>query len=148
MGKRRFQVAAARRHCRCRVSLQVSLHGGRASGLKGAPFSAGQAPLHCLHAPSIAAAGYDAKVGARLLQHARIEVHLLGCILDDARLLGATCELLAQELQRALAALGWLREDRGRGSRDLRACLRSAFSISLRVFTTVLRLTLAILAIS
>jgi hypothetical protein len=33
-------------------------------------------------------------------------------------------------------------------SRDLRACLRSAFSISLRVFTTVLRLTLAILAIS
>ena len=31
-------------------------------------------------------------------------------------------------------------------SRDLRACLRSAFSISLRVFTTVLRLHFATLA--
>src|SRR5262249_1185834 len=77
--------------------------------------SAGQAPLHCLHAAGIATAGDDAEVAAGLPECLLIDVGLSGRLLDDARRLGATCELLAQEMQRALAALGWLREDRGRG---------------------------------
>src|SRR5215813_15637019 len=77
--------------------------------------SAGQRPLHGLHAAGIAAGGDDAEVGARLPERLLIDVGLSGRLLDDARRLGATCELLAQELLRALAALGWLREDRGRG---------------------------------
>src|SRR5215831_17796808 len=77
--------------------------------------SAGQAPLHCLHAAGIAAGGDDAEVAAGLPECLLIDVGLSGRLLDDARLLGATSELLAQEMQRALAALGWLREDRGRG---------------------------------
>ena len=76
---------------------------------------AGQAPLHRLHAAGIAAADDDTEIGARLPERLLVNVGLGGCILDDGRLLGATCELLAQEMQRALAALGWLREDRGRG---------------------------------
>src|SRR5215831_13886687 len=76
--------------------------------------SARQAPLHGLHAAGIAAAGDDAEVGAGLPECLLIDVGLSGSILDDARRLGATCELLAKELLRALAALGRLR-DRGRG---------------------------------
>src|SRR5215472_13928133 len=67
--------------------------------------SARQAPLHRLHAPGIAAADDDTEIGARLPERLLVNVGLGGCILDDARLLGATCELLAQEMQRALAAL-------------------------------------------
>src|SRR5262249_11211133 len=77
--------------------------------------SAGQRPLHRLHTAGVGARGDDAEVGARLPERLLVNVGLGGCILDDARLLGATCELLAQEMLRALAALGWLREDRGRG---------------------------------
>src|SRR5262245_50905186 len=66
--------------------------------------SARQAPLHRLHAPGIAAADDDAEVGARVFERARIDVGLFGLILDDARVLGATCELLPKELLRALAA--------------------------------------------
>ena len=36
--------------------------------------SAGQAPLHGLHAPGIVAAGDNAEVGARLLERVRIDV--------------------------------------------------------------------------
>ena len=57
-----------------------------------------------LNAAGIAAAGDDAEVGARLPECLLIDVGLSGRLLDDARLLGATSELLAQELLRALAA--------------------------------------------
>src|SRR5262249_38883967 len=77
--------------------------------------SAGQAPRHGLHAAGIAAAGDEAEVAAGLPECLLIDVGLSGRLLDDARLLWATSELLAKEMQRALAALGWLREDRGRG---------------------------------
>src|SRR5262249_3883448 len=40
--------------------------------------SAGQAPLHGLHAAGIAAAGDDAEVGARLLEHAEVSLGGLG----------------------------------------------------------------------
>src|SRR5262249_32236440 len=70
-----------------------------------------------------------------------VDVGLSGRLLDGARLLGAASELLAKELLRALAALGWLR-DRGRGHgfaagclplrfRDLGACLRDGAAANL-----------------
>src|SRR5215472_4486159 len=77
--------------------------------------SAGQAPLHGLHAAGIGAAGDDAEVAARLRERLDVDVGLFGRFLDVGHPLGATSELLAKELLRALAALGWLREDRGRG---------------------------------
>jgi len=76
---------------------------------------AGQAPLHGLHATGIAAGGDDAEVAARLFERLRIDVGFDGGLFDIARRLGAPRELLAQEMLGALAALGWLREDRGRG---------------------------------
>src|SRR5262249_35754150 len=121
----------------CRLNVRFARKRTRLTPLADLGRSAWQAPLHRMHAAGIAAADDDTEIGARLPERLLVNVGLGGCILDDARLLGATCELLAQEMQRALAALGWLREDRGRVSRHLRACLRSAFSISLRVFTTV-----------
>jgi hypothetical protein len=39
--------------------------------------SAGQAPLHGLHAAGIAAGGDDAEVGARLFERMQIEVRLV-----------------------------------------------------------------------
>jgi len=95
----RFPLRPKTRHLRVKMSTAL----------------AGQAPLHRLHAAGIAAADDDTEIGARLPERLLVNVGLGGCILDDGRLLGATCELLAQEMQRALAALGWLREDRGRG---------------------------------
>src|SRR5262249_61821996 len=68
--------------------------------------SAGQAPLQGVHSAGIGAAGDEAEVGARPLQRLRINVRLGGRFLDGARLLGATCELLPQELLRPLAAIG------------------------------------------
>ena len=67
-----------------------------------------QAPLHGLHGAGIGAAGDDAEVGARLPERLLVNAGLGGCILDDARLLGATCELLAQEMLGALAGVGWV----------------------------------------
>jgi len=109
--------------------------------------SAGQRPLHGLHAAGNAAGGDDAEVGARLPERLLVNVGLGGRILDDARLLGATSELLAKELLRALAALGRLCRLRC-FTRALRAALRASASRASRAWTTVLRLTLAILAIS
>ena len=68
--------------------------------------SAGQAPLHRLHAAGSGAAGDDAKRSARLGERDRVDVRLLGRFLDFARLLGTTCELLAEEPLRALLAVG------------------------------------------
>jgi len=68
--------------------------------------SAGQAPLQGVRSAGIGAAGDEAEVGARPLQRLRINVRLGGRFLDGARLLGATCELLPQELLRPLAAIG------------------------------------------
>src|SRR5262249_3367028 len=76
--------------------------------------SAGQAPLHRERVAGIAAAHDDAEIGARLPERLLIDTRPGRSVFDIARRLGATCELLAQEMQRALAALGWLREDRGR----------------------------------
>src|SRR5215831_21413643 len=59
--------------------------------------SAGQAPLHRLHAAGIAAGGDDAKLGARLFERARIDVGLGGGLLDVARMLGATCKRVLEE---------------------------------------------------
>src|SRR5262249_42899029 len=70
--------------------------------------SARQAPLHGLRPAGIGAAGDDAEIGACLPERLLIDVGLGGSILDDARRLGATSELLAKEMQRALAALGRL----------------------------------------
>src|SRR6516225_8366993 len=58
-----------------------------------------------LDAAGIAAAGDDAEVAAGLPECLLIDVGLSGRLLDDARLHGATSELLAQELLRALAAV-------------------------------------------
>ena len=74
--------------------------------------SAWQAPLHRLRPAGIGAAGDDAEIGACLPERLLIDVGLGGSILDDARRLGATCELLAQELLRALAALGFVEADK------------------------------------
>ena len=71
-----------------------------------------QAPLHGLRPAGIGAAGDDAEIGACLPERLLIDVGLGGSILDDARRLGATCELLAQELLRALAALGFVEADK------------------------------------
>jgi hypothetical protein len=49
--------------------------------------SAGQAPLHGLHAPGIAAGGDDAEVGAGLCERIRIDVRLFGRVLDITDLL-------------------------------------------------------------
>src|SRR5262249_51940573 len=65
--------------------------------------SARQAPLHRLHAAGIAAAGDDAEVAAGLPECLLIDVGLGGRLLDDARRLGATCELLPEEALRTLA---------------------------------------------
>src|SRR5262249_57745692 len=54
--------------------------------LAGLGRSAGQAPLHRLHTPGIAAGGDDAEIAACLLQHPDIEVSLGGCLLNVAHL--------------------------------------------------------------
>ena len=70
--------------------------------------SARQAPLHRLRAAGIGAAGDDAEVGARPIQHRLADVGLDGRVLDGARRLGAMGELLPQEMLGALLALGRL----------------------------------------
>src|SRR5262245_917203 len=77
--------------------------------------SAWQAPLHGLRPAGIGAAGDDAEIGACLPERLLIDVGLGGSILDDARRLGTTCELVPEEMLRALTALGRLRDRRGRG---------------------------------
>ena len=72
----------------------------------------GQAPLDRHHAAGVAAADDDAEFGARLFERLRINVGFDGGLFDIARRLGATCELLAQELLRALAALGFVEADK------------------------------------
>src|SRR5215831_2455136 len=54
--------------------------------------SAGQAPLHRLHAAGIAAGGDDTEVGARLFERCEVNVGLLGRVLDIADLHGAMGE--------------------------------------------------------
>src|SRR5262249_50502702 len=97
--------ASARRQLRC--SLEKSRDRDFSLAAESARL-AGQAPLHRLHAAGIAAGGDDAEVGARLPERLLVNVGLGGRILDDARLLGATSELLPKELLRARAALGRL----------------------------------------
>jgi hypothetical protein len=81
--------------------------------------SAGQAPLHGLHAAGVAAARHDAEIGARLLQRARIDVRLFGCILDEARRLAPRASYaeaglrLPEDLVRPLFALTSLLSDVG-----------------------------------
>src|SRR5215469_12211658 len=76
--------------------------------------SAGQAPLHGLHAPGIAAGGDDAEVGARLPERLLVNVGLGGRLLDGGHRFGATCERVLQELLRARPAVGLRAPDRGR----------------------------------
>src|SRR5262249_55740613 len=111
----------------CRLNVRFARKRTGLTPLADLGRSAWQAPLHHLHAAGIAAADDDTEIGARLPERLLVNVGLGGCILDDARLLGATCELLAQEMQRALAALGWLREDRGRGFASLARLLALRF---------------------
>jgi len=59
--------------------------------------SAGQAPLHRLHAAGVAAAGDDAEIGARLFERLRIDVRLGGRFLDGGHLLGAMGERVPEE---------------------------------------------------
>src|SRR5262249_4523861 len=94
----------------CRLNVRFARKRTRLTPLAGLGRSAGQGPLHGLHAAGIAAADNDAEIGARLPERLLVNVGLGGCILDDARRLGATCELLAQELLRARArSRGWRR---------------------------------------
>jgi len=65
--------------------------------------SAGQAPLHGLHAAGIAARSDDAEIGARLFERHRIDVDLAGRRLDRGHRLGAMRELVAEEALRAAA---------------------------------------------